>query len=53
MLLENGADLHAEMGASRNKKTALMVACAAGDLDIVKLLVSHEARVEKKGVGAL
>ena len=49
MLLRYGADVHRELGPSRDKKTPLMVAAYSGDLDIVKLLIGHDARVEQKG----
>ena len=49
MLLKYGADVHRELGASRNKLTPLMMAASRGNLDMCKLLIRHDARVEKKG----
>ena len=49
MLLRDGADVHRELGPSRDKKTPLMLAASCGDLDIVKLLIAHDAKIEHKG----
>jgi ankyrin repeat protein len=49
VLLKHGADVHKELGPSRNKCTPLMVAAYSGDLEICKLLVKHGAIVEAKG----
>ena len=48
-LLKYGADVHRELSAARNKNSPLMVAAYSGNLDMVKLLVAHEAKVEQKG----
>lgn len=48
-LIKHGADVHAELGASKNKNTPLMVAAYAGNLDIVKLLIASGAKVDQKG----
>ena len=48
-LLEFGADMEKELGASKEKKTPLMLAAASGRLDIVRLLVTNGAKVESRG----
>ncbi len=49
LLVQYGADLNKELGASKDKKSPLMVAAGAGHLDVVKYLVSKGALVEQKG----
>ena len=39
-----------ELGAGKEKKTALMIAAAQGNLDIVRLLVTNGAKVEARGM---
>lgn len=38
-----------ELGASKDKRSALMLAAAKGNLDMVKLLISYGAPLEQKG----
>jgi ankyrin repeat protein len=52
-LLEYGAELEKELGASKEKKTPLMLAAATGNLDIVRLLITNGAKVEARGNPAL
>lgn len=50
VLLKYGALVDCELGASKNKLTPLMIACATGRLDIVRLLVKHGANALKTGL---
>ncbi|CAF3979132.1 unnamed protein product [Rotaria sp. Silwood1] len=46
VLLQYGAEIDALTAVSAEKLTSLMLACRIGSLDIVKCLVTNEARVE-------
>ena len=49
VLIKYGADIHKQLTASKDKRTPLMLASEQGELETVKLLISHKARVEEKG----
>ena len=48
ILLENGADIEAQ--SDRTKDTALAVACSAGRLDVVDILVARSANLEHRNL---
>jgi ankyrin repeat protein len=50
VLLKYGAAIDSELGATKNKLTPLMIACAGGHLEMVRLLVKHGANALKKGM---
>jgi len=49
ILLQYGAVVDIELGASKNKLTPLMIACSVGGLEFVRLLVSHGANPLHRG----
>jgi len=50
ILLKHGAKVDVELGASKNKLTALLIASSVGGLEFVRLLISHGANPLYKGV---
>ena len=49
-LIRHGVDVHKTLHNAKNKESPLMMACNQGNLDMVKLLIKHKARVEEKGM---
>ena len=50
VLIKNGADIHKELSAGKQKNTPLMMAAYRGELEMVKLLVKNTGKVEQGGV---
>ncbi len=49
VLLANGGDVNRALSATFGRATPLMIAAQNGDLDMVRLLVAHKAKIEMLG----
>lgn len=48
-LIKHGVDVNKKLSAGKNKLTPLMIACAMGNMAIIKVLIKEKARIEEKG----